>query len=342
MTPCIVYLAQNTPKDTQYGRDSRSMLEKSLDLLYKNYNNQFKHDILIFHEGDFATDDQASVKKGRNEIKFQEIQFEIPHFLNRKEIPEKWDGSFGMGHRHMIRFYSLQIFDILKGLGYDWFFRMDDDSFIHSKIEYNLFEYMDNNGHEYGYRVNIKEPERTSFGFSEMILAYLKAERIKPYTFLQNFEKSASLNNEYFSLKGKIKRKIVGVLDNLSEKLNHDLNNWPPPTEWNRIGFYNNFFITRVDFWLQPHVQSLIHHFDRTGGIYKYRWNDLIFQTAVVQIFLPETKVHKFQDWTYEHATFKNSKLDWGGIYPGKGDENNPAVQTFVKEYGKAHTANSF
>lgn len=42
MNPAIVYLAQNTPKDLQYGRDARSMLQKSLALLFKNYNDHAK------------------------------------------------------------------------------------------------------------------------------------------------------------------------------------------------------------------------------------------------------------------------------------------------------------
>lgn len=342
MNPCIVYLAQNTAKDLQYARDSRSMLEKSLDLLFKNYNEQFKHPVLIFHEGDFDEDSQHSICKGRKEIQFHKINFQIPSFLNPAEIPEIWDGSFGMGHRHMIRFYAIQIFAILKDLGYNWFFRMDDDSFIHSKINYNLFEFMQKNGYEYGYRVDIKEPQRTSYGFSEMIVAYLKAERIKPEFFYENFAGSKLVNNEYFSLKGKLKRLLTNVLDGLAEKINHDLNNWPASAEWNRWGFYNNFFITKLDFWFQPEVQALLSHFDRTGGIYKYRWNDLIFQTAVVQIFLPPKKVYKFTDWTYEHATLKNGKLDWGGIYPAKGDENSAIVLDFKNTFGKTKIDNSF
>ena len=150
------------------------------------------------------------------------------------------------------------------------------------------------------------------------------------------------MNTDYFGFKGRIKKQIASVINRLSEKINHDLNNWPPPTEWNRIGFYNNFFITKVDFWLRPDVQSLIHHFDRSGGIYKYRWNDLIFQTVAVQIFLPQSRVHKFTDWTYEHATFKNDKLDWGGIYPGMGDEENPTIQEFQKKFGKTRVEGSF
>ncbi|WP_420385205.1 hypothetical protein [Roseivirga sp.] len=342
MNPCIVYLAQNTSKDLQYGRDSRSMLEESLDLLFENYNDQFGHDVLIFHEGDFDPISQKEIARGRKEIKFHTLKFELPDFLNPSEIPDKWDGIFGMGYRHMMRFYSLTIFDFLKNQGYDWFIRMDDDSFIHSKIDYNLFEFMAENGFEYGYRVITKEPERTSHGFSEMILAYIKAERIKPHTFLENFDASAKLNNEAFSMKGKIKRKVLSVIDYMATKLNHDLNNWPEPREWNRWTFYTNFLITRIDFWLRPDVQSLLHHFDRVGGGYKYRWGDHILQTAVTQIFLPESKVYKFVDWTYEHATVKNGKLDWGGIYPGKDDEANPAVIDFEKKYGIRKLNSSF
>lgn len=86
----------------------------------------------------------------------------------------------------------------------------------------------------------------------------------------------------------------------------------------------------------------MIHHFDRTGGIYKYRWNDLVFQTAAVQIFLPESKVHKFTDWTYEHATTKGDRLDWGGIYPGNGDEDNPAIEAFKKQFGREKIEKSY
>lgn len=342
MNPCIVYLAQNTTKDSQYGRDSRTMLEKSLDLLYLNYNDQFGHDVLIFHEGDFDIDCQEKVKKGRKEIRFHEIKFEIPDFLSQAEIPEKWDGIFGIGYRHMMRFFSMQVFDIIYNLGYNWLMRLDDDSLIHSRINYDMFKYMEQNRYEYGYRVDIKEPARTSNGFSEMVLAYLKAERIRSCTFLDNFDISSNVNKDSFGLKGKVKKSATSIIEKVLEKLNHDLYNWPPPSEWNRWGYYNNFFISRIGFWRQPEVQSFLKFFDRIGGGYKYRWGDLLLQTATVQVFLPESKVHKFHDWTYEHATIKNGKLDWGGIYSGKGDKNNPAIAEFINRYGKERIKNSF
>ena len=326
MKPAIVYLAQNTPVDAQYGRDSRTLLEKSLDLLYKNYNERFKHDILIFHEGDFKPKDQEEVSKGRKEIKFQEIHFAIPDFLPKVEVPEIWDDGygtrFGMGHRHMIRFYAVRLFHILGELGYDWFFRMDDDSFIHSPIEYNLFEFMEKNGYEYGYRVDIRDAETAAHGFGEAVLAYVKAKKLAP-TFLNERVRTASLNLQF---KNMVKTALMKFAPSKKYVL-------APTYEYDLWGYYNNFFITPVSFWKRPEVQDMINHFDRLGGWYKYRWNDLIFQSAVVQVFLPKEKLYKFTDWTYEHATIKQGKLLWGGFYQGDKDKNYTEMKRFQETY---------
>ena len=335
MNPCILYLAQNTSKDPQYGRDSRSMLEHSLDLLFENYNDEFGHDVLIFHEGDFDSIAQKAVSKGRKNIKFHAISFKIPSFLNPDEIPEKWDNLYGIGQRHMARFFSYSVFHIVKNLGYDWFMRLDDDSFIHSKITYDLFKFMANNQFEYGYRAKLKEPLRPTYGFSEMVLAYIKAERIKSEFFLQNFGNSRKLNKDYFSAKGYIKNCITQVIDLISEKINHDLNNWPSASEWNRLTFYNNFLITRVDFWLRPDVQSFLGFIDRIGGSYKYRWSDHIVQTVAVQLFMPESNVHQFNDFTYEHATIKKGRLEWGGMFVDAESTDLDVVKSFKQRYGK-------
>ena len=92
--------------------------------------------------------------------------------------------------------------------------------------------------------------------------------------------------------------------------------------------------LPKLHFGNAPDVQAFVRHFDRIGGWYKYRWGDLIFQSAAVQIFLAKNKVHKFTDWTYEHATIKNGELVWGGIYRGSNDPDLAAVKNFMKLYG--------
>lgn len=353
MNPAIVYLAQNQKADPQYGRDAAAMLRKSLDLLHLNYNDQFQHQVLIFHEGDFSAEDQISIIAGRNTIKFVEVQFEIPSFLNKDEIPERWfDGEqnyFGMGHRHMIRFYGLQIFDILHALGHDWFFRMDDDSYIHSRIDYNLFEFMVKNDYDYGYRVDVQEPANCSWGFGETVYAYIKSEKIAPTTFFDHWQSSVPVHRR--ALLPLIRRALLNPEDTLRRiyrkvralgtteraKQAAQLPHLPHYDLW---GYYNNFFITKVDFWRSQEVQSFLHHMDRLGGGYKYRWNDLIMQSAVVQIFLPAAKVYKFTDWTYEHATIIDDVFHYGGIFAGTDDKDLTAVNDFVKTYKLAHGKN--
>ena len=316
MKNVIVYLAQNSAKDPNYGRDSRSVLEKSLDLLYENYNNQFKTPVLIFHEGDFLHNDQEAITKGRSEIEFHTISFNLPEFFIDGEIlqrlnpnnPGKDDGTgFPLGTRHMFRFFSIQIYDYLDKLGYDWYMRMDDDSYIHTSIDYDLFEFMIKSGFEYGYRVDHKETEQMSRGFGEALLSYIKAENVEPTFLMEHFYKVS--DPEPNSLLG----------------CKYDL--------W---GYYNNFHITRVGFWKNPDVQRFLNHMDRIGAGYKFAWTDLLIQSAAVQIFMPKKQVVKFTDWTYEHATVIGDILGCGGIFAGENYPDLPVVAEFKKKFGRS------
>lgn len=332
MKPTFVYLAQNTRKDPQWGRDSRSMLEISLDKLYENYNHKFRQSIIIFHEGDFTFEDQCELSKGRPEITFHEIEFKIPEFLDKSKVPDVWVssagkayGEWGLGHRHMCRFYTIQVFDLLSELGYDWVCRFDDDSILHSPIEYDLFEYMESHNLEYGYRVDSQEPYRLTEGFSEALHNYIDKFTIEPTFFHEHVwapNLKDTFRNYYYqllSLRWPLKKnnlRIAGKYDN-----------------W---GYFNNFFISKIAFWKSDPVQHFLHHFDQMGASHILHWNDLILQSAAVQIFMDKKKVHKFEDWTYEHATIRHGKLEYGGIWRGTQDEQADAVKDFEQKYGRA------
>ena len=127
----------NTHKDEAYGRDSRSILEKSLDSLYTFYNNKFKHDIIIFYDNKFPflIQDQLDIKQGRNEITFKLLDdklWEIPDCSGIRNNPDPSNWTFinilGVGYRKMIRWYAILIYKYLHELGYEYVMRMDDDS----------------------------------------------------------------------------------------------------------------------------------------------------------------------------------------------------------------------
>ena len=50
------------------------------------------------------------------------------------------------------------------------------------------------------------------------------------------------------------------------------------------VGFYNNFFITKVSFWRSAPVKRFLESVDQSGFIYTRRWNDILWQTSAVQI----------------------------------------------------------
>ena len=71
---------------------------------------------------------------------------------------------------------------------------------------------------------------------------------------------------------------------------------WP-----NARVYYNNFEISRVDFWRSEPVQKYLDHIDRLGGIYYLRWGDNPIKAIAVSVFLPENKTHYFDDIGYAH-----------------------------------------
>ena len=291
----IVYLAMNTTKDESYGRDSRSMLEKSLDTLYLNYNNEFKHDIIVFYDNKypFTESDIHDICKDRKEIRFQLIPDELWGPPECEEIknnpnPHNWaDAKFPIGYRNMMRWYGILIYKYLVDLGYEWYMRMDDDSLIHSRIEYDLFKFMYDNQYEYGFRVYCNDHISVSNGLIEFCKEYCESNDVKP-VFLNRY----GLNNK------------------ISTTRNHNI-----------VGYYNNFLISKLSFWMRDDVQKFLHSYDNSGYQYTRRWNDLISQAVTIQIFMDRNKVYHFNDWAYEHTTFggaydNKDSIACGGLYP--------------------------
>ena len=296
----IVYLAMNSKKDETYGRDSRSMLEKSLDSLFENYNNDFNHDIIVFYDNKypFLEKDQYEIKKNRN-IKFHLLDDNLWKPPDCEELKNNSDQSkwvqpkFSLGYRNMMRWYGVLIYKYLDNLGYEWYMRMDDDSLLHSKINYDLFQFMYNNNYEYGFRAYCNDAISVSDGLIEFCYNYCNKNNIEP-TFLNRY----TLYN--------------------SEKTTKN---------YNILGYYNNFLITNLKFWLRDDVQLFLKHFDNSGFQYTKRWNDLISQAVTIQIFMERKKLYHFNDFSYEHTTFGgifNNKhiIEWGGLYPDTKNES--------------------
>lgn len=72
----------------------------------------------------------------------------------------------------MMRWFGILIWKYLTAEGYSHVMRMDDDSFIHSKIQYDLFQYLRVNGKRYAFRQPVVD-DAVGKGYDEMIDKFL-------------------------------------------------------------------------------------------------------------------------------------------------------------------------
>lgn len=158
-TDVIVYLAQFGDHST-YGKQGitgASKLERSLDTLYTNYLNDFPCDVIVFYGQDNDPDPELfkRLQQGKPRLQFRQLKgrfWELPHGL-REEDRKKWYlPAYSTGYRHMIRWHAFLIWPYLTSLGYTHVMRMDDDSYIYSRIKYNMFNYMRQHGKRYAFR----------------------------------------------------------------------------------------------------------------------------------------------------------------------------------------------
>ncbi len=152
---CILYLVRTSPDDLM-------MLNKSLGLVDAHVLPSIKGetDIILFHEKSFNQPYRDKVRPMKNSnVLFQEIEFTLPVYPGeiKKKIPELYPHpthnhpGFGIGYRHMCDFFAGSLYEQSLLQNYEYYLRLDTDSFILSKIPYDIFEWMKAHRCEYGF-----------------------------------------------------------------------------------------------------------------------------------------------------------------------------------------------
>jgi hypothetical protein len=168
----IVYLAQK--KHSSYGRDSYGMLLKSLDLVHKNYLSLGNHanntDLIIFHTADFNNTDLILLESyfGTEFLRLVYLvdvsntsYWRRPYWHEHDDPATQWAlyPTFSEGYRRMMHFFAIDVWRFLlhygkeKGCMYEYIMRLDEDSYLHSPIEYDVFDYMKQHDFYYGFRM---------------------------------------------------------------------------------------------------------------------------------------------------------------------------------------------
>jgi len=167
----IVYLGQKN--HSSYDRNSFVILLESLELMNSNYlslnNHRNNTDVIIFHTADYTNEDMDLIenKFGSN---FREALYFVDlhntSYWRRpswhsQDNPKDWYAYplFSEGYRQMMHWYAIDIWRFFADYGkangcvYEYIMRFDEDSFLRSPIEYDIFDFMKGNDYNYGFRL---------------------------------------------------------------------------------------------------------------------------------------------------------------------------------------------
>jgi len=259
----IIYLVQ---------KKRMPMLLNSLAALHQHFNGCFRKDVLLFHNGDFTAEDQAGIIKTYPLVQFHYLEVGGKYWRVPPEVensgPWRSTKGYNEGYRHMCRFHYKMAFEYLADRGYDWFMRLDDDSFILSCIDYDMFQFMEDNNYTYGWRLSQLEYHDFAGLLPDMVDQYMRKHRLTLSYDLGSHYEGGTLSNE----------------------------------SWDRWTYYNNFMMTRIAWWRKPAVSAWLSEVDSSGIAYLHRVGDAPIQTFTRMMFMPKAEVHHFQDFTYHHG----------------------------------------
>ena len=174
LSACVYMLVQETRMD---------ILVDAISLLARYYLRRYPYDLVLFEE-DFSAKGKAHVEavfhhamrtQQKNEggvgdtgaatgarLVWKRVVFDLPDWIdasakNDNLVCNQRSGS--IGYRHMCRFHSLPAHEYLAEMGYDWHWRLDDDSYLTSEVGYDVFRLMVQNKKRYGYVSMVQEFE---------------------------------------------------------------------------------------------------------------------------------------------------------------------------------------
>ncbi|TPX33522.1 hypothetical protein SmJEL517_g03607 [Synchytrium microbalum] len=177
-----------------------------------------------------------------------------------------------VAYRHMCRWFSgLFVMHPLLS-GYEFYWRVEPGVDFYCKINYDVFQWMEDNNKSYGFVISLLELPKTVTSLWPITREYLKQRRITNSTLLNFFL------NDYGN--------------------------------YNLCHFWSNFEIARFSIWRDPAYLDYFTYLDRWDGFYLERWGDAPVHSLWVGIRLNKSQVHFFHDIGYRHDTISRCVND--------------------------------
>ncbi|KAK9465932.1 nucleotide-diphospho-sugar transferase [Lipomyces arxii] len=258
-------------------------LVKSIRHVEDRFNHKFHYDWVFLNDGDFdETFMEVTQSLISGEVKFGKIPKEhwgYPEWIDQekaaytREEMRKKQIIYGdsVSYRHMCRFESGFFFEQELMKNYKYYWRVEPDIVLHCDIDYDVFKLMEEKGYDYGFTLSLYEYIDTIPTLWDSVKKFIKA------------------HPEYLAE------------NNLMAWVSDD-----EGTTYNKCHFWSNFEIGNLDFWRSKAYREFFDFLDHEGGFFYERWGDAPVHSIAAALFLPQEKVHFFEDIGYYHVPFTN------------------------------------
>lgn len=260
----------------------RTHLKTCLYFLCKNFLENHKYPVVIFHEGDYDVRSQEEIFKSvrvscRSLITFRKLDkddFAVPDFIDKKKLQASVDLKCtpywrSIGYRNMCRWWIVHMPRYAKS--YDYVMRIDDDLYIEDPINEDIIAMAASSNQVYISNMIHVDCPVCCYGFKELLCEALP-EKSKVIEGLFQKQEAPWAAHQLASL-----RSLLSIIKP-EMKIGETTELWSP------VMNYNNFHITKSEFWQQPEVQRLVDIIDRSGYIYYFRLGDSPIQSAITML----------------------------------------------------------
>jgi hypothetical protein len=250
-------------------------LHFSLAALHKFFSHRYKYPVVILHDRLNSTDmiSLSASFPSPELLQFEKIKLDFPRNMSKEDrtkIPKHLNlagHQWSLGYRHMSNFFCDDIFELSLFQQYEYYWRLDADSFILTDIRFDVFQQMALERKIYGYMLISQEDASVVDGLWEVTQNYISNSGLEPKSLKQHLTEG-------------------GV--------------------WNRNMFYTNFEISRFDFWRSKEFRDFWNEIQRSQGVYYKRWGDAPIHLLAVALLLEKKDVREFQEVSYWHQYYVN------------------------------------
>lgn len=261
-------------------------LLESIQSIEDRFNSKFGYDWVFLNDVPFTEEFIAETTKSiTGETKYGVIPYDhwsIPIWINQEKAQKAREDMAARGviygdsvsYRHMCRYESGFFFRYPLLDTYDYYWRVEPGVKFYCDIDYDIFQFMQDNDYEYGFTIAMREYVETIPTLWDTTKEFIE----KHPTFLAD--------------------------DNSLDLISDDHGE-----TYNLCHFWSNFEIGKLDFLRSKAYLSYFDHLDKAGGFFYERWGDAPVHTIAAALFLDKDKIHFFDDVGYYHGPFTSCPI---------------------------------